>query len=203
MGNKSKRELAQEGKVELQNKFIELRAKGHSIRKIAKGLHLSPQTLSNWASELEGEISRFKTVELEALFEKYHLVKEHRVKILGDHIKKIREELKKRDLSDVSTEKLLDLYHRLMIEAAKEYIEPRHLSEDEIKMVSDESRAKMDSEDVTSELATVLLKYRKGLVSDSQTRQEISLLQTILKAEDQADIQKKLDKLETLLDRRR
>jgi hypothetical protein len=49
----------------------------------------------------------------------------------------------------------------------------------------------------------VLLKYRKGLVSDAQAKQEIYLLHAILKAEDQTDIQKKLDKLETLLDRRK
>jgi hypothetical protein len=178
-----------------------LRAKGHSIRKIAKKLHLSPQTLSNWASELEGEIARLKAIELEALFEKYHLVKEHKVKIIGDHIKKIQDELKKRDFTDVPTEKLIDLYYRLINKAGKEYVEPKHLSDYDIKRISDDTGAKMDSEEIGNELTRILLKYRKGLIPDSQIKQEINLIDAILKAEDQIDIQKKLASLHNLLER--
>ena len=203
MKNISAETSINEGKVELQNRFIEMRGKGFSIRKIAKKLHLSPQTLSNWASELEDQIARFKAIELEALFEKYHLVKEHRVKILGDHIRTIENELKKRDLTDVSTEKLLELFYRLISEAAKEYIEPKHLSDDEIKRLSDKGSAKMDSEKVSAELARILLKYRKGLIPDSQIRQELRLIDAILKSEDQIDIQRKLASLHNLLAERR
>jgi DNA-binding NarL/FixJ family response regulator len=42
MKNKSAETSIKGGKVELQNRFIEMRAKGFSIRKIAKKLHLSP-----------------------------------------------------------------------------------------------------------------------------------------------------------------
>ena len=195
--------LSSEGKVELKHKFIEMRAKGFSIRSIAKQLKLSPQTLSNWQAELEQEIARLKAVELEALYESYHLLKEHRIKLLGDQIQAIQKELKKRDLSEVSTDKLLDSLLKYLDEAGKEYTEPKHLSDEEMARLSDKNRSKLDSEDISSELSMVLLKYRKGLVSDAQAKQEIYLLQAILKAEDQTDIQKKLDKLETLLDRRK
>ena len=192
-----------EGRIEIRNRFIEMRAKGHSIRSIAKKLGLSPQTLLNWQAELEDEIARFKAMELEALYERYHLLKEHRIKILGEQIRSIQEELGKRDLSEVPTDKLLDLQLKYMDEAEKEYVEPRFLSDDDIGILDNKTRSKLDSEDVHSELALVLLKYRRGILSDSQVKQEISILQAALKAEDQMEIQRKLDKLETLLDGRK
>ena len=191
------------GKIELKNKFIEMRAKGLSIRSIAKKLKLSPQTISNWQTELEHEIAQLKAIELEALYDEYHLLKNHRIRLLGENLKAIRKDLKTRTLSDVSTEKLLDLNLKYMEEAAKEYTELRFLSDNEINLLGDKKSTKMDTQDISLEVAAVLLKYRKGLVSENQAKQEISLLQTILKAEDQTDIQKKLEKLESLLDGRK
>ena len=200
---KNTEEALPEGKLDVKNKFVELRAKGLSIRKISEQLRHSPQTCLNWQGELEEEIAKLKALELEALYEKYHLLKEHRVKLLGEQIKAIQDELKKRDLSQTSTDKLLELQLKYLEEAIKECVEPRIFSREETGRFSNGSRSKLDSEDVTLELAMVLLKYRKGLLSDTQARQEISLLQAILKAEDQTEIQKKLDKLEALLDRRK
>ena len=200
---KNTEEALPEGKLDVKNKFVELRAKGLSIRKISEQLRHSPQTCLNWQGELEEEIAKLKALELEALYEKYHLLKEHRVKLLGEQIKAIQDELKKRDLSQTSTDKLLELQLKYLEEAIKECVEPRIFSREGIGRLSNGSRSKLDSEDVTLELAMVLLKYRKGLLSDTQARQEISLLQAILKAEDQTEIQKKLDKLEALLDRRK
>lgn len=188
-----------EGKLDQKKKFVELRAKGFSIRKIARKLRHSPQTCLNWQAELEDEIARLKAIELEALYEKYHLLKEHRIELLGSQIEAIRRELKNRDLGELSTEKLLDLQLRYIDEACKEYVEPKLIPAGTIGDFGNKNRAKLDSEDVTFELAMVLLKYRKGLISDAQAKQEISLLQAILKAEDQVDLQKKLEKLETLL----
>lgn len=191
-----------EGRIEMKKRFIEMRAKGFSIRKIAKKLGKSPQTLSNWASELELEIARLKGLELEALFESFHLIKESRIKRLGAQLEAIKRELKKRDLSSVSTEKLLELNLKYIDEAAKEYKELKTISDDDLKKLSDGTGAKMDTEDVCGEMALVLFKYRKGLISNSEAQQELGLLQGILKAEDQAEIQKKIERLEALLERR-
>jgi hypothetical protein len=195
--------IISEGKIELKQKFVQMRAKGLSIRNLAKELHISPQTVINWQSELEDQIAGLKAIELEALYEEYHLLKEHRVQLLGDQIEAIKKELKQRGLSDVSTDKLLDMLLKYMDEAGKEYVEPRPLSDDEIKRVRNKNSTKMDSEDVSSELAAVLFKYRKGIVTDDQVKQEISLLQAILKAEDQTDIQKKLEALEIFINGRK
>ena len=55
------------GKEEQKNRFIQLRAKGYSLAKIAKELHVSKGTLSNWNQDLEQQIAQAKAMELEAL----------------------------------------------------------------------------------------------------------------------------------------
>jgi DNA invertase Pin-like site-specific DNA recombinase len=44
------------GKEEQKNRFIQLRAKGYSLAKIAKELHVSKGTLSNWNQDSEQRI---------------------------------------------------------------------------------------------------------------------------------------------------
>src|SRR6056297_1248470 len=113
------------GKQEMKAKFIEMRAKGHSIRSAARDLGVSPTTLINWQTELDDEIARRKAVELEALYEENFMLKEHRINFFGEQIKALQEELKDRDLSDVSTDRLFDLLLKYLDEAAKDVVEPR------------------------------------------------------------------------------
>jgi len=98
--------------IEKKHRFIELRAKGMSFAKIAKKLKVSKQTLINWSDEFRYEIENLKAVELEALQEKYYIHKEQRIRMFGEQLKAVRKELKKRDLSGLSTEKLVDLLIR-------------------------------------------------------------------------------------------
>ena len=95
-----------------KNKFIELRAKGISYDKIAVQLKVSKQTLINWSKELQYEIDNLKAIELEALQEKYYITKEARIKLFGERVLAIKKELEKRNLSEVPTEKLIDLLLR-------------------------------------------------------------------------------------------
>ena len=78
------------GKAEIKQAFINLRAKGHSIRLIAKELKLSPQTVLNWDGDFNEEISRLKAVELESLYEQYELTKKHRLKKVSDQLAAIQ-----------------------------------------------------------------------------------------------------------------
>ena len=93
---------------------------------------MAKSTLSNWAAEFEEEIASLKAMELEALYERYFLAKEARIKLLGQQIRKIQQELKSRDLSEVSTEKLLELQLRYFDQLLDEFVEVRPLSEEEI-----------------------------------------------------------------------
>lgn len=120
------------GKLELKSQFIELRSKGYSFQKIARRLKVSKSTLANWSAELEGEISSLRAMELEALYERYFLTKEARIKLLGEQLKAIQAELKTRKLDTVSTDKLLDLELKVYQVLQEEYVEVRPLSDQEI-----------------------------------------------------------------------
>ena len=95
--------------IKTKEKFIDLRAQGYSYDKIAKQLNKAKQTLIEWNKELQGVIAERRAYELEALYEAYKITKEGRLRSLGETINKLREEIARRDLSEVPTEKLLDL----------------------------------------------------------------------------------------------
>ena len=121
------------GKEEQKIKFVELRAKGLSYRSIARRLKVSKSTLAKWSQELKEEIASLKAYELEALQERYFLAKEGRIKLLGEQIKAIQQELKGRPLSDVSTDKLLDILLRYYGQLKEEFVDTRPLSDREIQ----------------------------------------------------------------------
>ena len=125
-------EAGEAGKLELKSQFIELRAKGWSYVKISRKLKVSKNTLANWGAELEGEIASLKAMELEALYEKSYMTKEARIKLLGAQLKEIQDELKKRGLEGVSTEKLLEMELKLYQALQAEYVEARPLTDAEI-----------------------------------------------------------------------
>lgn len=125
------------GKTELKEKLIELRAKGWSLMRISKKLKVSKSTLANWSAEMEGEIANLKAIELESLYERYFMAKEGRIKLLGDQLKEIQAELKKRKLDQVSTDKLLEMELKIFQALKDEHIEVRPLSEAEIHTLND------------------------------------------------------------------
>lgn len=133
--------------LDLKEQFIELRAKGWSFAKIAKKLGKSKQALIDWSKELQEEIANLKALELEALYNKYHLHRESRLRAFGEMLQRLTQELSTRDLSDIQTDKLLDLllkYHALVKE---EYIEPSFMSSRQIG----EERAEREAlEEITS-----------------------------------------------------
>lgn len=61
----------------------------------------------------------------------------------------------------------------------------------------------MNSEQIARELEATLLRYKAGLISIQQARQQLSLLTAALKAREMAVLEKKLDKLEAVLEARR
>jgi transposase len=103
-----------EDKNETKDQFVELRAKGNSYDKIAKMLGVSKSTLLSWSKELSMEIDNERSVALDAIYEKHKLAKQHQMEMLGMQLCKVREELEKRDLSDVSTDKLVAMQLKLL-----------------------------------------------------------------------------------------
>ena len=119
--------------MEEKERFIELRAKGWSFDKIAKELGKAKQTLINWSKELEDEIANLKAMELEALYEKHYLLKENRIETFGVLLRKLKDEVMSRDLSDVPTDKLLDLLLKYENQLKDEIITPIYKTSEEIK----------------------------------------------------------------------
>lgn len=109
-------------KMDQKEKFIELRAKEVPYEEIAKQLAVSKPTLIKWGRELEIEVSNRKSLELELLHEKYYVSKKKRIEFYGEQLKELNEELKKRDLSDLSTEKLIELQIKIISNLKQEEV---------------------------------------------------------------------------------
>ena len=118
--------------IKTKERFIELRAKGWSFDKIAKETGKAKQTLIDWSKELQDEIANRRALELEALYESYYLLKENRLQTFGTMLTKIKEEVERRDLSDVPTDKLLELLLKYNNQVKEEIIEPIYKSSKEI-----------------------------------------------------------------------
>jgi len=119
--------------LEIKQRFIEMRAKGYSFDKIARELGKAKQTLIDWSKELQEEIANLKALELEALYEKHYLLKETRLQTFGDILSKLKKEVDSRKLSDIPTEKLLELLLKYNSLVNEEYIEPVFKSSEELE----------------------------------------------------------------------
>lgn len=119
--------------IDTKQQFIELRAKGWSFDKIAKELGKAKQTLIDWSKELQDEIANLKAMELEAIYESYYLLKENRLQTFGILLNKIKDEVLSRDLTEVPTDKLLELLLKYNTQIKEEIVEPIYKTSIEIK----------------------------------------------------------------------
>jgi hypothetical protein len=133
--------------IETKRRFIELRAKGYSFDKIAKELCKAKQTLLDWSRDLDQEIAQAKALELDSLYESYSLYKEARLKTLGEILSKLKKEVDKRDLTDLPTDRLLDLFLKYEGVVKESLIEPVFKSSREIE---EEKEDRLLLEELTS-----------------------------------------------------
>lgn len=119
--------------IETKRRFIELRAKGYSFDKIAKELGKAKQTLLDWSRDLDQEIAQAKALELDSLYESYSLYKEARLKTLGEILSKLKKEVDQRDLTDLPTDRLLDLFLKYEGVVKESLVEPVFKSSREIE----------------------------------------------------------------------
>jgi len=113
-----------------KHRFIELRGQGLSFDKIVKDIGVSKGTLLQWEKELKQEISEVRFIELESMIQKYGVLRTERVKSYGEMLEKYRKELSIRDLSDVSTNKLLDMALIVEDRLREEMKDIRHYSKE-------------------------------------------------------------------------
>ena len=70
---------------------------------------------------------------MEALQDEFYMLKERRIRLFGEKLKAISEEIENRDLSDIQTEKLYDLFFKMYRLLEKEAVETNYLSDKEIE----------------------------------------------------------------------
>ena len=126
--------------------------------------------------------------------EPVYLSKEGRIKLLGDQFKAIQEEISGRDLSNVNTEKLMELQLRYFGELKKEYV---------AITAGNKTGIKLDSNEIAKQLQAVLERYKAGEIDESQAKLEQAVLQSILRAIEQTELANKLERLEAIVGSRR
>lgn len=171
------------------NEFIILRAQGLSYDKIAKKLKIGRATCSNWDTKYTREIADRKAEELNALYEEYFMGHKARIKRLGGICNKLDEEIAKRDFSELSLDKLLDL--RLKYGEA---LKQEHTGESGGALPADATPAQ-----ILQSFVLIYNRTRAGEITDAQARQEIAMLAGCLKAIDAGETQKRIEELETIL----
>ena len=102
--------------LEEKTRFIELRARGYSYQKISEDINVSKPTLIGWAKDIETsvQINNLRNTFIDELYEKHCLGRNHRIEALGSCLSSVREELSRRDFSEVGTDKLVSLLIKLM-----------------------------------------------------------------------------------------
>lgn len=94
--------------VKLQ--VIQLRAEGVSYSKIADKLSISKQTAVNIAAERIDEIDTLRAVEVEAFFKSQQINRDGRIEQLSLLHQRLREEIARRDLTELPTKDLVALF---------------------------------------------------------------------------------------------
>lgn len=114
-------------------KVIELRAKGLSIATIAKLTRMAKSTVVNLLADSREEVASLQAMELDALYEAQRITAAERIKRLAEIQAKIKDEVDRRNLQDVPTEKLIDLYLKTSTALDGAIIEPRILSDRQVE----------------------------------------------------------------------
>jgi hypothetical protein len=107
-----------------KNEFIELRAKGWSLARIAARTNVCVRTLVDWNRHSQAEIRALRAVELEALQEKILATHEQELTRLAQHLQRLEEEMIKRPLQFVDTKDLFRLSSLVRAEIRKVRLEP-------------------------------------------------------------------------------
>jgi hypothetical protein len=95
--------------AETKSQFLELRAKGWSLNRIAERLNITQRTLVDWNRQEHEQIRALRAIECEALKEKILATHEQELIPLKLELDCLETELAKRTVEYVSTENLYRL----------------------------------------------------------------------------------------------
>lgn len=125
-------------KTEERLKVIERRAKGESIAKIAKALKMGKDKVVTILRESREEVAALEALELDAFYEAEKLTIKERIRRLSRLSQRLLDEVESRDLTDVPTEKLIDLYLKSSSALDAAIVEPDLRSTEEVRQEREE-----------------------------------------------------------------
>ena len=105
--------------IDTKTQFLELRAKGWSLSRIAERLKVSQRTLVDWNRQEHEQIRTLRAIEWEALQEKILATGEQELVRLKKELDRLETELAKRTVEYVSTENLYRLLALVRTEIRK------------------------------------------------------------------------------------
>lgn len=104
---------------EIRQKFVERRAQGWTLIRIASELGVARSTLIEWSRQLRFEIQNQRTIELDELRSRVLGTYQSRAAVLAEKLSRVEEELRQRPLTGVSTRGLFTLSQSLRHELEK------------------------------------------------------------------------------------
>ena len=213
--------------VETKHQFVELRAQGKSLRTASDELKIGLQTAVRWERELKEQIENRKVMEIDALLERHQLTVLAQIERYSFELARVTEELKKRDLSDVPTPKLYDIMGKLHarvddalptltlrdddeIAASKELDElvaaRRSRKASEVNAHAgrnDNGDSTVRAEDLVTQQLITLQRLRTGEIDGRTAANEVATVSAIFKGIEIADLQARLERIETTLEKGR
>jgi len=213
--------------VEIKHQFIELRAQGKSLRTASDVLKIGLQTAVRWERELKEQFENLKAMEIDALLERHQLTVQAQIERYGFELARVTEELKKRDLSDVPTPKLYAIMGKLhaRIEEALPTLTVRNDDEiaaskelDELVAArrsrkasevnahagrNDNGDSTVRAEDLVTQQLITLQRLRTGEIDGRTAANEVATVSAIFKGIEIADLQARLERIETTLEKDR
>jgi len=209
--------------TDTKNRFLELRAQGKSLRTIADELSVGRQTLVNWERKHKEQIENLKAIELDALLERHRLTAQAQIESCGIELKRVTEELQKRDLADVPTPKLYDIKIKLhaRVDGARPALTVR--DDDEIAdqkalrgLVASRRNRKVSertahtgqqgtgdgtvrADDLVTLQLSTLQRFRAGELDEHAAMTEIALVNSLLKGIELTSVQEELQHIKDLL----
>lgn len=114
-----------------ERRIIELRAQGKSYATIASETGVAKQTAIDACRRNKEEVATLQALAIDELHETQKVTYRERITALSSLMQKIKGEIDKRDLSKVSTGKLIDLYIKQASALKDELVEPSFKSTEE------------------------------------------------------------------------
>ena len=99
-------------------KFIKLRSQNETFPDMAAELNVSERTLFRWSRLYQPLIQNLREARRECQAERCKLSRRFLLQDIGEDLRRVREELSKRDLKDLPTAKLFDLAAQLRTQAS-------------------------------------------------------------------------------------